>query len=156
MGLVQDPMAAVEVVAAEAETVEGAKVVAAVVMVPVHPATVAGTTTIIATGVASGAIRPGNSPKRRSKLMRPKRRSLHFFLLRSKLAAVAVVMSLGEAMIPAAAGLPQGRPLSSCVQTSLVKVEDGSGAVPLRPTIVSRQCKKGCAHCLGESFCSSG
>jgi hypothetical protein len=124
MGLVEDPMAAVEVAATE-----GAKVTTAVVMVPVQLAAVAGTTTTIATGVASRATGPrsaaANSPKWRSKGTQPKRRSLHFFSLRSIPAAilssaVAAVMSLGEAMVPTAAGLPQGRPLSIGMAMGLV------------------------------------
>jgi hypothetical protein len=123
MGLVEDPMAAVEVAATE-----GAKVTTAVVMVPVQLAAVAGTTTTIATGVASRATGPrsaaANSPKW-SKGTQPKRRSLHFFSLRSIPAAilssaVAAVMSLGEATVPTAAGLPQGRPLSIGMAMGLV------------------------------------
>jgi hypothetical protein len=37
MGLVEDPMAVVEVMAVEAKTMEGAEVVVAMVMMPVHP-----------------------------------------------------------------------------------------------------------------------
>jgi hypothetical protein len=56
MGPVVDPMAAVEVAATVAETAEEAEVTVVMVMVPVHSAAVVGTATI-ATSVASQATR---------------------------------------------------------------------------------------------------